>query len=186
MDYRKIKAIERANKDKWIKHFGNITDESGIYILTREENGFKFGYVGQAKHILTRLAEHLVGWQHIDKSLKTHGLFSWENPNGWVLELAIRYPLNELDAKEQEYIKYYANLGYQMRNKTAGGQGVGKFEIGETKPKKTYRDGLEQGYKNAQKEIRKLFESNLTFSIKGNPNKLKERSFEKFENFLKE
>lgn len=184
MDFKKIKAIEKANKEKWVKHFGAITDESGIYILTREENGFKFGYVGQAKHILTRLAEHLVGWQHIDRSLKTHGLFGCENPNGWVLEMAIRYPLSELDKKEQEHIKYYANLGYQMRNKTAGGQGCGKVEIAETRPKKTYRDGVQQGYINAQREVQKLFEKNLVFEINGKTNKNKEKSLQRFNDFL--
>ena len=186
MDFKQRMAILTANKKKWQKHFGEISNESGVYVITREEAGFKFCYVGQAKHILTRLAEHLSGYQHIDLSLKKHGLFGCENPNGWVLEMAIRYPLSELDEKEQEYIKYYANLGYQMRNKTAGGQGQGKVEIAETRPKKTYRDGVQQGYINAQKEIQKLFEKNLVFGINGKTNKNKEKSFKKFENFLGE
>lgn len=58
MDLKKVKAIERTNKQRWVKHFGDIPDESGIYILTREENGFKYAYIGQAKRILTRLAQH--------------------------------------------------------------------------------------------------------------------------------
>ena len=83
MEYRQLKAIEQSNKRKLLQAFPYLTDESGIYVLTRGENGFKYAYVGQAKNILTRLAQHLVGYQHIDLSLKKHGLFSKENPTGW-------------------------------------------------------------------------------------------------------
>lgn len=183
MDYRQIKAIENRNKEKWIKHFGFISKESGIYILTREENGFRFAYIGQAKSILTRLAQHLNGWQHIDKSLKSHGLYSKENLTGWKL-IYYTYPENELDNQEKYFIKKYANEGYQMRNKTAGGQGEGKFEIAETKEKKGYRDGLAQGYKNAQRDVKKLFDKNLTYDINGKTNKNKEKSLQKFNDFL--
>lgn len=58
MDLRKIKAIESANKKRLLKLFPHLVDESGIYILYRFENGFKYAYVGQAKKILTRLADH--------------------------------------------------------------------------------------------------------------------------------
>lgn len=184
MNFRQIKAIEAANKKKWVKHFGEIPDKSGIYILTRRENGFAYAYVGQAKHILTRLAEHLSGYQHIDLSLKKHGLFSKENPKGWIMVCHL-YPEDELDAREQRFIRYYANSGYQMRNKTAGGQGEGKFEIAETKEKKGYRDGLKQGYKNAKRDVAKWFEKNLTYSINGKPNKNKEKALSKFIEFLK-
>jgi hypothetical protein len=183
MDYRQIKAIEKANKEKWVKHFGHIPDESGIYMLTREEDGFKYAYVGQAKHILTRLAQHLSGWQHIDKSLKSHGLCSNDNPHGWSL-FFVPYDEEDLDVQEQKYIRIYASEGYQLRNKTAGGQGQGKFEIAETKPRKTYQDGLKQGYSNARRDVKKLFEKNLTYDVKGNSNKLKERAKEKFKEFL--
>lgn len=181
MDYKQIKAIESEHKKKWIKHFGAISDGSGIYILTREENGFKYAYIGQAKHILTRLAQHLSGYQHIDISLKKHGLWSEDNLTGWRLGYFL---CDDLDNAEQDFIKRYANMGYQLRNKTAGGQGEGKFEIDETKPKKTYRDGLKQGYLNAQKEIAHLFEKNLTFGINGKENKNKIKAFDKFKKFI--
>ena len=183
MDFRKIKAIEATNKKRWIRHFGEIPDESGIYILTREENGFKYAYVGQAKHILTRLAEHLSGWQHIDKSLKAHGFISEENPTGWFVRWEV-HTIEALDEIEQEYIKLYANYGYQMRNKTAGGQGKGKVVIAETREPKGYRDGLKQGYKNAKRDVAKLFDKNLTYSINGKPNKNKEKALKKFQEFL--
>ena len=183
MNYKQIKAIEQSNKKRLLKYFSNLTEESGIYIFTREENGFKYAYVGQAKHILTRLAQHLQGYQHIDLSLKKHGLKSDDNPTGWDVTF-FRYGINQLDAVEQGYIKRYANAGFQMLNKTAGGQSDGKFEIAETKPRKTYRDGLKQGYSNAQRDVAKLFEKNLEFTVKGKENKNKLKAYEKFKNFL--
>lgn len=183
MDFKKIKAIERTNKQRWVKHFGEITDGSGIYVLTREENGFKYAYIGQAKHVLTRLAQHLTGYQHIDLSLRKHGFYSEENKTGWCMA-CVTYPENELDEQEQDFIKLYANAGYQMRNKTAGGQGEGKFEIAETKPKKGYLEGLHKGYENARRDVAKLFDKNLTFGINGKPNKNKENALKKFQEFL--
>lgn len=183
-DFRQIKAIEKANKERLVKHFGAITNESGIYFLTRVEGGFKYAYVGQAKHILERLAQHLSGYQHIDSSLKKRGFYSKEsNPYGWDL-LCFRCPLEELNAREQEFIKEYANSGFQMLNKTAGGQSNGKFEIAETKPRKTYREGLAQGYANAQRDIAKLFDKNLVVSINGKENKNKLNALQKFKDFI--
>lgn len=183
MDYRQVKAIEQANKKRLLKVAPYLTEDSGIYILTREENGFKYAYVGQAKHILTRLAQHLKGYQHIDLSLKKHGLKSLENPNGWDIT-AILCQESELDEIEQYYTKEYANIGYQLRNKTAGGQGAGKFEIAETKPRKTYQEGIQQGYNKARKEVAKLFDKNLTYVIQGKINKNKEKAFAKFREFI--
>ncbi len=185
MDFRQIKAIESANKKKLISLFGDIPNESGIYILTRQENGFKYAYIGQAKRILTRLAEHLKGYQHIDLSIRKHGLLSKENPTGWDVNF-IRCELSQLDKREQYFIKQYANSGWQLRNKTAGGQSEGKFEIAETREKKGYRDGLEQGYKNAKRDVSKWFKKSLTCEINGKPNKNKEKAFQKFKEFIKE
>ena len=108
-----------------------------------------------------------------------------EYPNGWKIK-TINLPIERLDMAEQNLIKEYANSGWQMRNKTAGGQGEGKFEISETRQKKGYRAGLEQGYKNAQREISNLFKKNLTCEINGKPNKNKEKAFQKFKEFIKE
>ena len=73
-----------------------------------------------------------------------------------------------------------------MRNITSGGQGAGKVDINERRPSKGYRDGLAQGYKNAQKEIANLFEKHLDFAPKKNPpTKLQLKAIEKFKEFLK-
>lgn len=185
MDYRQIKAIEKSNKQRLLKVNPLLPEESGIYILTREENGFKYAYVGQARHILSRLAQHLSGYQHIDLSIKKHGFKSSENPNGWRIQFT-RVPIEDLDMAEQHYIRIFADCGYQLRNKTAGGQGEGKFEIAETKPRKTYHDGIKQGYEKARKEVAKLFEKNLTYSINGKENKNKQKAYEKFGAFIGE
>ena len=182
--YLKIKEKENENKAKILKVCPSVPETSGIYILTREEKGFKYAYIGQAKHLLTRLAQHLTGYQHIDLSIKKHGLWSEEKPCGWKIRWE-RYPEAELDTVEQIYIKNYANRGYQLRNKTSGSQGEGKRGLDDQKSPKGYYDGLEQGYKNAQKFVANLFDKHLNYSKKSEkPNKLQEKALEKFKDFL--
>lgn len=178
----KAKAIERNNKEKFLKLNPELNEKSGIYFLTREdENGFKYAYIGQAKHVLTRLAQHLVGYQHIDLSLKKHGFYSVENPNGWNV-YSLNYEESELDDKEKYYIKMYANHGYQLRNKTAGGQDEGKAQINEYRPAKGYRDGIQQGRKALARELKDILDKHLTIELKAEKmaNKTSQRMFEKF------
>lgn len=184
--YAQIKAIEQKNKQRLLQINPELDEESGIYFLLREdEDGFKYAYIGQAKHILTRLASHLTGYQHIDLSLKKHKFYDKEtNPYGWEVHF-LHFPLDELDSMEQHFIKTYATAGYQLRNKTSGSQGEGKKQIDEYKPHRGYRDGLIQGRKNASREIANLFDKHLNYSKKSDkPNKNQERAAEKFEDFL--
>lgn len=184
MDYRQIKAIEKKNKQRILALRPNTPDTSGIYVFNRKEDGFKYAYVGQAKHILTRLAQHLSGYQHIDLSIKKHGLYSEDNPCGWKVSV-IECAEADLNAKEQEWIRFCADKGYQLRNKTSGSQGKGKHGIADNKPAKGYYDGLAQGYKNAQKFVANLFDKHLNYSKKSyKPNKLQEKAVEKFKDFL--
>ena len=184
VNYRQIKAIEKEKKSLILKLNPYVPETSGIYIFTRVADGFKYAYIGQAKHLLTRLAQHLTGYQHIDLSIKKHGLFSEDNPSGWDVTF-INCSEVELNEKEQEYIKEYANLGYQLRNKTSGGQGKGKMGIADIKAAKGYYDGLLQGYKNAQKYVANLFDKHLNYSKKSEkPNKNQEKALEKFKEFL--
>ena len=78
----KAKAIEKQNRERLLKINPKLNDGSGIYFLLRtDENGFRFAYLGQAKNITQRLCGHLAGYQqHIDRSLKAHGLYSEDNP----------------------------------------------------------------------------------------------------------
>lgn len=184
----RAKAIEKKNKEKWLALDATLTDESGIYILTRvDEQGIKYAYIGQAKHILTRLAQHLAGYQHIDLSLKKHGLWSKENPYGWRVG-SLQFPISELDEMEQYYIKAYAERGYQLRNKTAGGQGKGKTQIDEYRPQKGYRDGLLQGKKMLARELSHIASKHLDIRLREDKkhNKVSIKAFEKFKALMDE
>lgn len=181
--YRQIKAIEQKNKERWLQVNPTLTEDSGIYILTRkDESGINYAYIGQAKHILTRLAQHLTGFQHIDLSLKKHGLYADDNVYGWAVSVEL-CAVEDLDDMEKCFIKRYAD-GYQLRNKTAGGQGEGKTAIAEQKPSKGYYDGKAQGYEDARKFIAKLFESYLVVSINGKETANKVKALDKFKAFL--
>lgn len=125
------------------------------------------------------------GYQHIDLSLKKHGLYDKEkNPNGWQLSI-VWIDEEALDEMEQHYIKQYANMGYQLYNHTTGSQGEGKRALGEAKSPKGYREGVKQGYENARKEIKHLFDLHLMAAIKANkPNKVQEKALQKFYDFI--
>lgn len=181
--FRKAKAIERDNKAKILGVCPEARDESGIYFLIREDNGFKFAYIGQSVKVLTRLAQHLQGYQHIDLSLRKHKLWSESNRTGW--RIGVMYcERDKLDELEQKYIKMYADRGYQLRNETTGSQGEGKRSISDA-PTKGYLEGLHNGYKKAQKEIAHLFDLHLEVRTKKEPpTKLQVRAIEKFEEFI--
>lgn len=184
-NYRQIKAIEAANKKRILKVCPDCPETSGIYFILREEDGFRYGYIGKAKHLLTRLAQHLTGYQRIDLSIKKRGLWSEENPTGYKIHF-LRFPEAELDDKEQYFIKKYANAGWQLRNVESGGT-KGKTVLDEKRPVKGYHDGLKQGEKNAKRFVADLFSKHLDFVPKRQPpTKLQIRAMEKFEEFLKE
>lgn len=184
MNYRQLYAIKKANKERILKVCPNCPETSGIYFLLREEYGFKYAYIGKAKSLLSRLADHLQGYtQHIDRSLKKHGLWSEENQTGWVVHF-LEFPKEQLDEKEQYYIKKYANAGYQLRNVESGGN-LGKTDIGERKPAKKYFDGVEQGKKNTREFVKHLFDLHLDYVPKKNPpTKLQTKAMKKFKDFL--
>lgn len=186
-NFAKAKAIERSNKERLLKLNPDLNEESGIYFLTREEDGFKFAYIGQARHILTRLAQHLVGFQHIDLSLKKHKLYSDDNPSGWKVNY-INYPIHQLDKMEQFWIKRYANEGYQLRNKTSGSQGEGKAQIDEYKPSKGYYDGVKQGKVSLARQLTDIINKHLSVTIKEEKrnNKISQKAHEKFYELINE
>lgn len=182
----KAKAIEAKNKKRLLAANPKLSETSGIYFLTREdENGFKYAYIGQAVHILSRLASHLSGYQHIDLSLKKHGLYAEDNPHGWWVNFML-YPRDMLDNMEQYWIKRYASMGYQLRNKTSGSQGEGKAQIDEYRPAKGYRDGIAQGRKNLAKELSHIIDKHLVVSIREDKksNKVSIKALEKFNDLL--
>lgn len=181
--YRQLLALQESLKRKWLDLNPNLNNYSGIYFLTRHEDGFHYAYVGQAKYILSRLVSHLQGYElHIDKSLRKHGLFSQDNPTGWYADF-INCDESLLDEKEQFYIRMYSQ-SYQMLNKTIGGQGEGKKSMDCNTERKGYRKGVEYGRAKALKEIAELFDKYLDAVVKGKPNKTKERKLEYFYNLF--
>lgn len=185
---RKSKAVEYKNKKVLLSVNRELDEKSGIYFLTRmDEDGIKYAYIGQAKHLLTRLAQHLSGYQHIDLSLKKHGLYTPVNHYGWKVGF-MHFPEELLDEKEQRYIKLYAQEGYQLRNKTSGSQGVGKKQIDEYRPQKGYHDGIKQGRRSLAKELSSIIEKHLEISLKESKknNKVSLKAFQKFRDLLSE
>ena len=181
MNNKQRYAILKKNKEQWLQYY-SIKDESGIYILTRYDldNGFKFAYVGQAKKVLTRLAEHLIGYQHIDLSLKKHGIGSaFTRENKWKCENIIYCDESELNRLEQEWIRKCHELGYQLYNHTTGSQGQGKQALGEQKPAKGYYDGIKQGRKKAIDEINYRLNKGDIRLVIDKPNKIKEKHLAK-------
>ena len=192
MDYQKFKqakSIEQKNKKKLLEINPKLDDRSGIYFLTRvDEDGFNFAYIGQAKRLISRLAQHLVGFQHIDLSLKKHGLYSMDgNPYGWKVDF-VHAKESDLDEMEQHYIKQFANAGYQLRNKTSGSQGVGKKQIDEYRPAKGYRDGVQQGKISLARDLKHIIDKHLTVELKPEKqgNKVSMKALKKFNALLDE
>ena len=184
MNYKQIYAIKKANEERILKVCPNCPNTSGIYFLLREGDGFKYAYIGQAVRLRERLGSHLSGYQHIDLSIKKHGLWSEENPTGYRVHF-LEFAESLLDEMEQKYIKQYANAGYQMRNATSGSQGVGKKGLDNQKQPRTYYEGLNNGYERARKEIAHLFDLHLDYTTKKqSPTKLQEKALQKFKVFL--
>jgi hypothetical protein len=183
-NYKQIYAIKKKNEERILGVCPDCPNTSGIYFLLREEDGFKYAYIGQAKRLRERLASHLSGYQHIDLSIKKHGLWSEENQTGYRVHCLLS-PEDQLDEKEQYYIKIYANAGWQMRNETTGSQGKGKKALGDAKTPKNYYDGIAQGEKNARKMVAHLFALHLDCVPKKNPpTKNQEKALQKFKEFL--
>lgn len=182
----KAKAIEKKNRERILTVNPYVDEKSGIYFLTRtDEDGFRYAYIGQAVNLLSRLAGHLKGYQHIDLSIKSHGLYSTDNIYGWKIGF-MNYPAEELDKWEQYWIKKYADGGYQLRNKTSGSQGEGKKQIAEYKPPKGYRDGIQQGRINLARELSNIADKHLVISLKPEKqnNSISQKQYQKFMELL--
>ena len=136
---RQKKGIAIALKQfPWLKEYDKV---SGIYLWDRHnEEGKYCWYVGQAKNILRRTAQHIVdGQSHLDKSIKKHGLTNdtVEKPNNWSVEVLRVCEIKDLDEFEKFYIgqwkKEYPDS--IMYNVESGGT-TGKTIIGERKQRR--------------------------------------------------
>ena len=113
-----------------------LWEKSGIYTFTRvDEVGIKHAYVGQAKNVLARLIQHCMGYEsHIDLSIRKHKFRSEKTPWGWRVTGVVYCDENCLDERERATILLMASAGYQLLNKTSGGQDGGKVGIAANAP----------------------------------------------------
>lgn len=177
MNYRQIYA-RKAECEKRIKEVcPDCPNTSGVYFILREEDGFRYGYIGKARHLLERLGQHLIGYQHIDLSIKKHGLWSEKNQTGYKIHF-LQFPESELDEKERYFIQRYANAGWQMRNVESGGTN-GKTDIAERRPARGYWDGIDQGEKRLARELKHIIDTHLVISLK-KQTKTAQKALEKF------
>jgi hypothetical protein len=178
------------DKKKLIKAlYPQITNESGIYCFYRtDEDGQDCCYIGQAKNLLNRTAQHLMGRkQHIDKSLYVHKLYAEDNKTGWKLTVLQKCGLDELDYLEQHYIRFYSDMdNVKVYNVTGGGQYDKKSDIGERQQTKlkSYKNGKNLGYDKARDYVKVMFDKYLDYIIKGKTNKTKERKLSEFKEWL--
>lgn len=187
-NYKQIFAIKRERENRIKKICPNIPNTSGIYVFYRtDEANIRRAYCGQAVNLLERCASHLGEYDHIALSLKKHGFYSEDNPNGWKLAFKVCRK-SELDEKEVATIKSFADDGFQMYNVTSGSQSTGKMVVGQQKPPKGYRDGIKQGKITLARELSDIAEKHLEIKIKPDKanNKISQKQFEKFKELINE
>lgn len=161
-----------------------INSKSGIYFLIRKDDEGKYAYIGKAVNLIRRMVSHLQGYkQPIDISLKKRGFKTPENELGWELNVLF-FAESELDSKESYYINNYLNAGYELYNIESGGT-IGKTIINERKSPKGYKDGVAYGEKKTRLKVKEYFDKYLDIVIKDKPNKIKEKKFEEFKDFIK-
>ena len=188
MNYRQIFAIKKEREDKIKEVCPSIPYSSGIYVFYRvDEAGIRRAYCGQAVSLCERCSSHLGEYDHIALSLKKHKFYSENNPTGWKLTYR-NCKKSELDQKEVETIKAFADKGYQMYNITAGSQSAGKQVTGQYNQPKTYRQGIQQGKITLARELKHIIDTHLEVSIKPEKsnNKVSIKALEKFNNLLDE
>jgi hypothetical protein len=152
---------------------------SGIYFYLRDDTDGKYGYIGKAKDLCDRNIAHIMGYQqHIDISIKKRGFYSADNPSGWRLNV-LYYPKEDLDRWERHWIALYKDSGFNLLNVESGGTD-GKEIIGERKPPKTYRDGLEQGRKSLARELKHIIDTHLEIKLRKEDNKISQKALAKF------
>ena len=187
---KQVYAIKEKYKLQLLKLNPKLDNKSGIYFFIRksEQNENEI-YVGQSVGILDRCVSHMQGYeQYIDKSIKAHKLYDAEkNPHGYKVEF-LHFPKEELDEKEQYYIKLYSENGWILKNKTSGSQGKGKEKIAEYKPPKTYRQGIQAGKLSLARELSSIAEKHLKIEIREDKkdNKVSQKQFEKFKELMNE
>lgn len=187
-NYRQIYA-KKAEREKRIKAIcPDIPYRPGIYAFYRTcDSGIRRSYVGQAVSLCERCASHLAEYDHIALSLKLHKFYSKDNPYGWKLMFK-ECPKDELDKREVETIKQFADAGFQMYNVLSGSQSAGRTKIGEFKQPKTYTQGKVEGKKQLARSLKDIIDKHLDVQLKPEKknNKVSQKQEKKFWEMLDE
>lgn len=173
--------IERQNVKRILQVCPEMQDRSGIYFFYRKDESGKViaRYIGKSEtSILKRCAGHLQGVnQHVDLSIKSHGLYSENNPTGWRV-MALEYCEPSMcNERERKHIQYCQKLFVELYNIESGGT-IGKTDINERKPLKGYRKGVHYGRYKLSKELQTTLKY-LNVAPK-DENKLTMRMYNKF------
>lgn len=136
----------------------------GIYKITKIENGKS--YIGKSNDIERRFKEHQTKGKisriPVDEAIAKYGI------NAFTYEIIEKCSLNQLNEREQYWIKYYDTYhnGY---NETIGGE-IGNMQHGEThtQAKLTEEDVIKirNAYNNHErcKEVYKDFQDKIEFN----------------------
>lgn len=160
MTKEQIKEMQESVMAGLLQLYPELKDEPGIYILTRKDQyDIKYCYVGQSKIVLSRMIQHLLGnKQQIDMALSFRGLYDAVKCQ-YGYHLGVKYcDEADLDRLERKYILEYARCGYQVLNRTFGGQGKGKELFGDKKPASDFTKGIAEGRKGMAQEVSEILE----------------------------
>lgn len=167
--FDEIKKMDEAIRVNLLKLCPTLTDDPGIYVWFRtDENGIGFCYVGKSKAVLTRQVQHVHGHEStIDMGLDQYHLYdSVDNPYGYRVCM-IPCALEDLNKMEQKYILHCARRGWQVLNRTTGGD-KGKRLWGDKVPAvSSYRQGVADGRKAMAREVAELLEDWIFMRYKG-------------------
>lgn len=179
-NYNQYRVIKKKMELKISKNYPNIKNQSGIYMFCRV-----VAYIGKSSEkdgILGRCASHCIDHkQHIDNSIHSRKLTC--DGGQWHIVPLAYCKGSQVDEMERKFISEYQAKGYELLNIESGGT-TGKSDINERKLGKGYYEGIAQGKKKTLEQVKTYFEKYLDFSIKGKPNKIKERKFQEFADFL--
>lgn len=159
--YNKETYVKRKIAENQLKTIApNLEDRPAIYTWYRYAE-IKC-YIGQVKsrRLKERSIEHILAYDHLGNSIRTHKLYSKDNPLGW--RLKVEYCSEEdLDDLERQRIAEAQKNGYTLYNITSGGQNAGKEDINQRASGKTYTEGKKYGYQQCLNEIKELFDKYL-------------------------
>lgn len=166
-NYRQVFARKNERESHIKAICPDIPNRPGIYVFHRMcESGIRRAYCGQAVNLLERCASHLGEYDHIALSLKKHKFYHpIDSPYGWKLKFK-ECPVEDLDRREVETIRQFADAGFQMYNVLSGSQSAGKTKIGEFKQPKTYTQGKVEGKKQLARDLTNIIDKHLNVTLK--------------------